>query len=156
MSPLVCANSQGPVGLIPNGDGVQIQAPVSMLAGPACIVSGELAVTCQLSIGGGALPQGPLNSPLANATTVPCCTMCTPIVSTLLLGHVTVPVTSTCLLLVPGTNVAPVTEKLETPAKAGPAGVSIRERLKAVAAAKPANDSLFMSIPSLSIGTPVR
>jgi hypothetical protein len=150
ISLLVCANSQGPLGLIPDGDGVQSQAPASMLAGLSCIVTGELAITCQPL----ALPQSPLNSPLANATIVPCCTMCTPIVSTLPLGHVTVPVTITCLLLLPGTNVAiGLTEKLETPAKAGLAGISIRARLKAIATPNLVT-FLFIIITSLSIDPP--
>ena len=123
-----------------------------MLAGPSCIMSGELAITCQLL----ALLQSPLNSPLANATIVPRCTMWTPIVSTLPLGHVTVPVTITCLLLLPGTNVAfGLTEKLETPANPELAKASIRATLNAVAAAKFINGSFFTFTP-LSFNWPVR
>jgi hypothetical protein len=149
MSPLKSANSQGPVGRGPDAGGRQAQAPANTLAEiPVCIETGELAVICQVITASAV--HCCLNSPLANAAILPCCTICKPIVISLPMVHPTVPVTITCLLL-PGTNVAgELTEKLEMPANPG-LGASIRPRPIADVAAKRINCSLIIIFKPLII-----
>ena len=126
---------------------MQAQAPTNVLAGPTCIGTGELAVSCQLVT---SPSHSPLNSPEACAAIWPCCTIWNPMVIDLPLVHVTQPVTATCVVL-PGTNVADLTKKLEMPALAG---ASIRPRLNADAAAKLISGSLFI-VPPVSFTKPV-